>query len=172
MSSSYVTSLKPGAFVVLLIAMVLSACGGSPITDPTAHGTTSSTLRPGSYGRINETESKIHKVTIVERTDDAQSAEMAAKPADGKKYWTVKILLENIGPEEISPGQMKLRTGDRTEYSPITVDGLTKPFTVSALSRNVKATATFVFEIPSEAHARWLLYVPDPSKEAAITFSA
>lgn len=172
MSSTYIKVLVIRAFLVLLITLSLAACGTSGISDPTAHGTSNSTLRAGSYGRVMETQSKIHKVTIVRVTDDAQSTEAAPDGANEKKYWTAKIVLENIGPDEIIPGQLELRTADDTVYNPITVTGLTEPFTTSALPRNAKATATFVFEIPQVARPKSVRYLPDPSQESAIVFTA
>lgn len=172
MRSTSIKPLVPGTLLVLFIALGLAACGAGGISDPTAHGTSSSTLQPGSYGRIIETETTIHKVTIIRVTDDAQSTEAAQEPAEGKKYLTAKIMLKNVGTDGINPGQVELRTRDHTDYHPITVPGLTAAFTVPVLDRNARATATFVFEIPQDAHAKSLRYIPDPSQDAAIVFTA
>lgn len=171
MSSTHVKSLVSHAFLLLLMILSLAACGGGAISDPSAYGTTTSTLRAGSYGRIQETENQSHKVTIIQLTDDAQSAEMTPEPPAGQKYWTAKILLENVGHEAINPGQVKLRSADGIDHNPITVTGLTEPFTIPSLDRNAKATATFVFEIPRDVPARSLSYLPDPSQKAAIVFT-
>ncbi len=171
MSRLHVKSLAPYALLSLLMILSLAACGGGAISDPSAYGTTTSTLRPGSFGRIVETENQIHKVTIIQVTDDARSAGMTPEPLEGKKYWTAKIMLENSGHEAITPGQVKLRTADGVDFNPVTVTGLTSPFSIPSLNPDGKAIATFVFEIPRDVHARSLSYLPDPSKTEAIVFT-
>ncbi len=171
MSRPHVKSRIRKAFLFLLMVLSLAACGGSAISDPTAYGTTTSTLRAGSYGRIVETENQIHKITIIRVTDNAQTAETTPVPPEGRKYWTAKILLENVGHDVITPGQVILRTADGVDFNPVTVTGLTDPFPLPSLDRDGKATATFVFEIPRDVHARSLSYLPDPSKTEAIVFT-
>jgi hypothetical protein len=88
------------------------------------------------------------------------------------KYWIVKVFVENKGTDPITPGQMRLQTRDMTVYDPVTVPGLTSPFGTSSLNRGAHAAATFVFEIPQDAHPKWLRYYPDPSKDEAVQFTA
>jgi hypothetical protein len=171
MSRLHINSLIPKTFLLLLTILSIAACGGDVISDPAAYGTTTSTLRPGSYGRILETENQIHKVTIIQVTDDVRSAEMTPEPPEGQKYWTAKIMLENVGHDAITPGQVKLRTADGVDFNPITVTGLTSPFPIPSLGRDAKSTATFVFEIPRDVPARSLSYLPDASKKEAIVFT-
>ncbi len=68
-------------------------------------------------------------------------------------------------------GQVKLRTADGVDFNPVTVTGLTSPFSIPSLNPDGKAIATFVFEIPRDVHARSLSYLPDPSKTEAIVFT-
>ena len=172
MIGAWARSMAPFACLILLTTLGRTACGSSGITDPGMYGTATTTLQPGSYGSLSETPSTIHKVTIVQFIDGAQAGEPAYQPAPGMKYWTAKVFLENKGTDPITPGQVKLRTRDMTDYDPVTVPGLTASFGTLSLKRGAQATATFVFEIPQDAHPKLLRYYPDPSKDAAIQFTS
>lgn len=157
--------------VVLLLALGLAGCATNGISDPGMYGTATSTLQAGSYGSVSEAPDKLHKVTIVQVTDNAQSTDAAQKPAAGQKYWTVKVFLENKGKVPITPGQTTLRTTAGSDYNATTVPGLTEPFGKPTLNRGAQATAIFVFEIPQDAHPKWVKYLPDPSQDTGIQFS-
>ncbi|MDI3339445.1 MAG: DUF4352 domain-containing protein [Sphaerobacter sp.] len=130
-------------------------------------------LAAGASGDVQEAKDKIHRVTIVEITDNAISANEFEKPATGNKYWVVKVVVENAGPAEIYLGSWKLRTTADFEYDPTFAVGFGESLSaIQNLTSGAKTQGVVVFEVPADAQPKFLRYDPNVFMKGDLYFDA
>ncbi|HEX6029977.1 MAG TPA: DUF4352 domain-containing protein [Tepidiformaceae bacterium] len=153
-----------GLFVIVVIALLAAAVGGSADKVKDSGGDVHVALAQGAVGEIapESNGSKKTRVTILQIADGAQSNNQFSQPADGKKYWAVEVEVENVGTREVTSLDWKLRDSADTESDETFVSGVGEslpPF--YNLTPGGKQRGWVVFEIAADASPKWLRADPN-----------
>jgi hypothetical protein len=161
-----------GALVVILIAIIAIAIGGS---DDIGGDDVRVALRPGAEGTVTSA-GETHKVTIESITDDARSTNQFSQPPQGMRYWVANVVVENADDDEIYAGDFKLRTSDNSEFSRKFTAGLDSIGQDYAIVQNLtpggRTAGIVVFEIPQDVSITFLRYEGNPFAAGDLYFDA
>lgn len=117
----------------------------------------SGTIAPEGNGN------KRSKVTILQSEDSVKSTNEFVKPPAGKKWWGVKVEVENVGTAEVTSLDWKLRDSKDAEHDLAIVvladDRLDPLYT---LTPGGKKQGWIYFEIDTDASPKWLRADPNP----------
>jgi Domain of unknown function (DUF4352) len=128
-------------------------------------------LTTGSAGRIMETADQVHEVHIVEIMDNAQSTDQREKPADGSRYWAVRIGIKNAGTADILTGSWTLVCSNDVAYPRTVVLGIGEAYRdLESVQPGSTVSRMIVFEIPQDVNPKQLRYDPDHLTEADLFF--
>jgi len=154
-----------GLLVVLVFALLAAALGNQGDDSPDSGGDVRVALVDGASGEIapEGNGSKKAKVTILETRDDAESSNQFESPAVGKKYYALRVRVENAGSAEITSLDWLLRDSKNGETRPTFVSGIGEPLDVAyTLTPGGATEGWVVFEIPREATPSWIRADPNP----------
>lgn len=149
------------ALVVVIVVIVAVTSGGGSSAAADVHVT----LAKGSSGAIaaEGNSGKKSKVTILDIKDPATSTNEFERPAAGKKYVALNVEVENVGKNEVSSLDWKLRDSKDQEHDEDFVSGVgqgLEPF--YNLTPGGKTQGWVVFEIDSDASIKWVRADPNP----------
>ncbi|MCZ2108540.1 MAG: DUF4352 domain-containing protein, partial [Dehalococcoidia bacterium] len=106
---------------------------------------------------------KRSKVTILQSEDAVKSTNEFVQPPAGKKWWGVRVEVENVGTAEVSSLEWKLRDSKDAEHDQALVvtagDRLDVLYT---LTPGGKKQGWIYFEIDADATPKWLRADPNP----------
>lgn len=153
-----------GIFVVVVIVAIVAAIGDSADKAADSGGDVHVAFAANASGTIapEGNGSKKSTVTILETADNPPGSLL--KPAAGKKYWAVKVRVENTGTKEVSSLDWKLRDTLNNEHDRTFLSGIGENLEViySDLTPGGRVEGWVVFEIPAEAGPKWLRADPNP----------
>jgi hypothetical protein len=164
-----------GLFFVLIIVAIVAAIGGTADQADDFGGDVRVALGPGNSGTIapESNGSKRSKVTILEVVDGAPSTNQFQQPGEGKKYYAVRVEVENVGTKEVSSLDWKLRDSNDGEVDRTFVSGVGEELELFYnLTPGGKASGWVVFEIPAGATAKWIRADPNPFLADDLYFDA
>lgn len=102
------------------------------------------------------------RVTILQSADNVQSSNRFLKPPDGKKWYGVEVLVQNVGTKEVTSPNWKLRdTQDGEHDLDIVVDAGNLLDPVFNLTPGGKLQGWIYFAIPVDAAPKWLRADPN-----------
>lgn len=155
--------------VVIIIAIVANGGGGDDSAQPGQVGTNkgdvhvdfaanaSGTIAPEGNGN------KKQKITILQSADNVTSKNQFAKPAAGKKWWGVEVVIENAGSAEVTSLDWKLRDSKDIEHDDTIVVGAGETLDMAyTLTPGGKKQGWVYFEIDADATPKWLRADPNP----------
>ena len=155
--------------------MLLTAALGGGGDGDDAGGDVRVALEPQSAGEIaaEGNSNQRSRVTILEIADNARSDNQFERPAQGKKYWAVRVRVENAGTEEVGSLDWLLRDSTNAESTQVFVSGVgpgLDPF--YTLTPGGRQEGWLVFEIAADAQPVWLRADPNPFLANDLYFDA
>lgn len=160
------------ALIVVIAIIAAIASGGSDDSAPAAPGqvgtnkgdvhvtfaaNASGTIAPEGNGN------KRSKVTILRSEDSVKPTNEFVKPAAGKKWWGVKVEVENVGTAEVTSLDWKLRDNKDVEHDDTIVVSAGDPLDpFYTLTPGGKKQGWIYFEIDADASPKWLRADPNP----------
>ena len=170
-----------GAIVVFgVIIVVLASAGGGSDDDeqsatpeerdvrvPLAVDSSGTIFPDGSSGDKSQ-------VTIVQIVDGAESTNQFLQPSEGKKYYAIEVVVENVGTSEVSSLDWKMRDSNDNELPRAFVSGVGEELETfySDLTPGGKKRGWVVFEIDEAATAKWIRADPNPFLKNDLYFDA
>ncbi len=119
---------------------------------------------------------KASTVTILQVIDNVESTNPLFRPAAGKKYYAIEVVIENTGSKEVTSLTWKLRDSNdvEVERSIISGSGVGSDLELvySALTPGGKKQGYIVFEIDTAATAKWIRADPNPFLANDLYFDA
>lgn len=163
----------------LVIALLISAGSGGDDDDTPAapeERDVRVALAVNSSGTIapDGNDQDKSQVTILQIVDGAQSTNQFTQPADGKKYYAIEVVVENVGTSEVSSLDWKMRDSNDNELSRAFVSGVGEELEVfySDLTPGGKKQGWVVFEVDTTATAKWIRADPNPFLKNDLYFDA
>ena len=152
--------------VIVLIVILVSASGGGGDDAPAGAGDVRVPFATNATGEVapkGNPDKKI-RVTILQTADDIKPTNQFSKPAAGKKFYGVEVVVEASGKEATSAFGWKLRDSKDNEYDTAFVtggpgDALDPLF---QLTPGGKKQGWLYFEIAADAGPKWLRADPNP----------
>jgi hypothetical protein len=169
-----IAGLGCGGLILLVVVIVVAvaATGGGDDDKSTAGtpGTSSGDvhvpLAVGSKGVVapERHRNKKMQVTILEITDAIVSTNQFTQPSAGKKFWGARVEIENVGTEEITNPQFRLRDSKDGEHE-VSISGAIATGqglqSFVSLTPGGKVAGYVVFEIDADASPKWLRADPN-----------
>jgi hypothetical protein len=166
-----------GAIIaVIVVIVVLVSVGSSGDDGPSASSTPGQVgtnkgdvhvpFSANSAGEIapEGNGNKKIRVTILQSADDVKSSNQFEKPATGKKFYGVEVVVQNVGSAEATTPMWKLRDSHDGEYEPTFFVGSSGTLldTLGNLTPGGKKQGWIYFEIAADASPKWLRADPNP----------
>jgi hypothetical protein len=153
------------AVVVVLVVIIAVAAGGSD-SESGPDGDVHVALAVNANGDIAAAGNgdKRSKVTILQVADEVTSSNQFSQPAEGKKWWGVEVVVENVGSKQVSSLDWKLRDSKDMEHNEAFVVGAGEGLEVAYhdLNPGGKVQGWVYFEIDADATPKWLRADPNP----------
>lgn len=116
---------------------------------------------------------KRSKVTILQLAPSVESSNQFVSPPDGKKWVGFEVLVENVGSQEVTSLDWKLRDSKDLEHNQAFVIGAGTALEVFYnLTPGGKSRGWLYFEIDSDASVKWLRADPNPFLKNDLYFDA
>ncbi len=171
------------SFVIVLIVVIAASSGGGgddendDIPAAAEERDVRVALTVDSTGTIfpDANDDKKSKVTILQIVDGAESANQFLQPAEGKKYYAIEVVVENVGTKEVSSLDWKMRDSSDNELEREYVSGVggtELDLVYSDLTPGGKKQGWVVFEIDAAATAKWIRADPNPFLKNDLYFDA
>lgn len=163
-----------GIFFVAVIALLAAAFSSSDSAEDSG-GDVRSTLTAGASGVISAegNGAKKSKVTVLQIADSASSANMFLQPDAGKKFWAIEVEIENVGTQEVTSLDWKLRDSKDLEHDRQFMNDVGPNIEVFYnLTPGGKTRGWVVFEIDADATPKWLRADPNPFLANDLYFDA
>ncbi|MCK6564371.1 MAG: DUF4352 domain-containing protein [Dehalococcoidia bacterium] len=174
-----------GLLVVVAIAGAVAGSGddeggssgatGTPGAVGTNKGDVHVALEAGASGEIapDGNPGKRVKVTIIQVADGVKSSNQFERPAEGKKWWGVEVVVQNVGTKEVTALDWKLRDTNDGEHSTALVFSAGEHLqALYDLTPGGKTQGWVYFEIPEAASAKWLRADPNMFLKNDLYFDA
>ena len=115
------------------------------------------------------------RVTILQISDDIHSTNQFSKPAAGKKWWGIEVVVQNVGSEEATSLDWNLRDSKDFEHDLafLVIDGpgtALDPF--YRLTPGGKKQGWVYFEFDADAQPKWVRADPNPFLKNDLYFDA
>lgn len=160
--------------VIVVVSIIAAIAAGSGDDDST----------PAASGQVGTNKGDVHlafaanasgtiapegnsnkrsRVTILQSEDAVKSTNEFIQPAAGKKWWGVKVEVENVGTAEVSSLDWKLRDSKDVEHDDtivVSAGQALDPF--YTLTPGGKKQGWIYFEIDADASPKWLRADPNP----------
>jgi len=102
------------------------------------------------------------RVTILQSADNIQSKNQFSKPAAGKKWWGMEVVIEDVGTAEASTPDWKLRDAKDIEHDrAFVVGGPGADLELARLTPGGKVQGWVYFEIDSDTQPKWIRADPN-----------
>lgn len=156
-----------GGFVLLivLIGVVISAAISETVEELEEGEDVRVALAPNVTAEIwpGNLSEKRSKVTILQIVDGAESTNEFSRPAEGKKYFALEVLVENVGTQEVGSLDWKMRDSNDIELSRTFVSSIGEDIGYYGdLTPGGKAQGWVIFEMDASATPKWIRADPNP----------
>lgn len=171
--------------IVLVVIVIIAAAAGSSGGDDDQKSAAAAAAANGGTPQVGTNKGDVHvafgpnangviypdgnpdkktKVTVLQSLDSVPSNNQFSKPAAGKKWWGMEVVVENVGTAEINGLDWKLRDSKDIEHDEailVTAAGqeLQPLFN---LTPGGKTQGWVYFEIDAGAGPKWIRADPNP----------
>lgn len=163
-----------GLLVVVIIVVIAAAIGGAGDEASDPGGDVRVALAVGSSGEIAARGNGTRKsrVTILQIVDNPPVSGIA-RPSEGKKFWGAQVEVENVGTQQVTSLDWKLRDTTDVESGRTFFHNLGEDLAAyHDLTPGGKVRGWVVFEIATDARPRWLRADPNPFLPYDLYFDA
>jgi len=166
-----------GGFVILIVVIgfVISAALSETASELEEGADVRIALTPNVSAEIwpGSLREKRSKVTILQIVDGAQSSNEFTRPGDGKKYYALEVLVENVGSQEVGSLDWKMRDSNDRELDRTFVSSIGEDIGYySDLTPGGKAQGWVIFEMDESATPKWIRADPNPFLKNDLYFDA